>query len=608
MDINFRRLEPLWVLIIFTFAFAYIYPDLFFLIRSPMGGDPLTLKDPTVSWSAFMPAFREFRYELLEHGNLLWSNLRGMGQPILGNTVQGAPLFPLNLALLPLPDQLYWTVMPISRIILISLAAFIIARHIIGLSFMPSLLFALLIGFNTNTLRWMNHPWSNGLLAGLWYFYFLCRVCLASIARNRVWICLGLIVSIFAMVTTGFPEATVMSAIIVVILFLGFAVSHWSTLKRSLSHILLVLILCHLIGFALSAVQVIALLEFIFESRAMELRASYGGGSYDTDRLLAYGLAQLTFFGSGKEHQSLLTFSMGLWGLFFAIRGVITWLSGVIKPGYTGFAIAFLVSMIIFVTKAFGLSELLNQIFISTPILAQSHFPLYFSPMFFIGFAFFSALGLTELLSRQQYSARQNVVSTISSVVAIGVVTFLCLVAFNYFHSLSVSKLNETFLTNPKLESLRTFLLASLLILTLQVASLIKPLQRFSPPRVANYGLGALILALIVLEINNTVPKGFSPIGISQIGPKETTKEAIFQAYSSASLPQHELRSNDIYGNFVGQGLATVDNGVSAILPPNLRLLRLALKVGLIRPYRRIYIRYMQRLNRILIGTATTMM
>jgi hypothetical protein len=66
-----------------------------------------------------MPAFREWRYELLNHGNILWSNLRAFGQPMLGNGVQGAPLFPLNLLLIGLPDSLYWSLMPLLRLVLI---------------------------------------------------------------------------------------------------------------------------------------------------------------------------------------------------------------------------------------------------------------------------------------------------------------------------------------------------------------------------------------------------------------------------------------------------------------------------------------------------------
>ena len=136
----------------------FLLPDLVLMRATPMMGDGMTLKDPNVSWGAFMPALREFRYELLNHGNVLWSNLRATGQPLLGNTVQAAPLFPLNLALIWLPDTSYWSVMPLLRLGLIALVCFLLARRIFGLSISASLAFALVAGFNLNVIRWVNHP------------------------------------------------------------------------------------------------------------------------------------------------------------------------------------------------------------------------------------------------------------------------------------------------------------------------------------------------------------------------------------------------------------------------------------------------------------------
>jgi len=580
METNIRHLETLSVLTLFAAVFAFIYPDLFFLKASPMGGDPSTLKDPTVSWLAFIPAFREFRYELLEHGNLLWSNLRGMGQPILGNTVQGAPLFPLNLILLPLPDQLYWSVMPISRICLICLAAFLIARRIIGMPFAASLLFGLLIGFNVNTVRWINHPWSNGLLAGLWYFYFVCRSCLAATPLSKTWVSIGLIISVFAMVTSGFPEATIMSALIVGVLFIGFAASYWSTLIPKLTHIIGLLLVCHVIGFALSSIQLFSLLEFIYESGAMDLRSGFAGGSYKAEDLLPYSLAQLSFFGVSAAQQSLLTFSMGLWGLFFAIRGVLAVLTGNIKPvdgRYTGFAIAFLVLMVIFVVKAFGLSETLNTLFLSTPILAQSHFPLYFSPLFFIGFAFFAALGLAELVTDKKNVPPTNFISFVSSLVAAFAVICFSLMAIKHFHGMNLWQTWEVLFSKPELLSLKIFIIGSITVLLLQLSKVVKPSQTYSNSKPLIWVLSAVLLVVSIVEIGNTVPKNFSPKDFRLLGVNQNAKNAIYQAYSNAPVPRHELRGTNLYGDFAGQGLATADNGASAILPPQNRLLRIAL-------------------------------
>lgn len=581
-----RRIEILFALLALILAFAYIYPELFFLKLSPMGGNPLTLKDPTVSWSAFMPAFRDFRYELLEHGNLLWSNLRGMGQPILGNTVQGAPLFPLNLALLPLPDSLYWSVMPISRIILIGLGCFMIARRIIGLSFAASLFFALLIGFNINTLRWINHPTSNGLLAGIWYFYFACRICLADTARQKIFAIIGFSVGVFAMITTGFPEAAAMAALLFGILFIGFAINKWHAIKPRLLPIAGLLIGCHIVGLSLSAIQVFALLEYIDFSAAMELRSGYAGGSYKPEDLYPYTLAQLSSFGPSAAHQSLLTFSMGLWGLFFAIRGLISLLTGSFKRisniRLAAFFIAAIASMSLFVAKAFGLSELVKQAFIATPILAESHFPLYFSPLFFICFAIFSAIGLHDFLAGQTMAAQKRrradkVVSIFSTAVGLLVVLSLSVLALDHFHNTPPSEAVGAILSKPSLTALKTFLIAAMSILALQLASIkITPLNHLGTELRAK-ATAVAILALLVFEVSSTVSKVHFKRDFMTLTISKDAQETIQQTFAKAPYPKHELRGANQDGDFVSLGLATLDNGVSAMLPPETRRLRIAL-------------------------------
>ncbi len=581
-----RRIDILFALLALTIAFAYVYPELFFLKLSPMGGNPLTLKDPTVSWSAFMPAFRDFRYELLEHGNLLWSNLRGMGQPILGNTVQGAPLFPLNIVLLPLPDHLYWSVMPISRIILIGLGCFMVARRLIGLSFAASLFFALLIAFNINTLRWINHPTSNGLLAGIWYFYFACRICLADTSRQKTLAILGFSTGVFAMITTGFPEAAAMAALLFGILFVGFSINKWHAIKPRLLPIIGLLIGCHIVGLSLSSIQVFALLEYIDFSAAMELRSGYAGGSYKPEDLYPYTLAQLSSFGPSGSHQRLLTFSMGLWGLFFAIRGLISLLTGrfsrVSNIRLTAFVVAAIVSMSLFVAKAFGLSELVKQAFIATPILAESHFPLYFSPLFFICFAIFSAIGLQDFLAGQRMTGPKNgrtdkVISITSTTIGILVVLTLSILALKYFHNTQPSEAFSAILNKPSLTALKTFLIASISILVLQLASTVfTQLNHLSTDLRAKTAAIA-ILALLVFEVSGTVSKVHFKRDFMTLTISKDAQETIQQTFEKAPYPKHELRGANQDGDFVSLGLATLDNGVSAMLPPETRRLRIAL-------------------------------
>jgi len=576
-----QRFEAIFAFLALCAVFAYVYPELFFLRQSPMGANPLTLKDPTVSWSAFMPAFRDFKYELLEHGNLLWSNARGLGQPILGNTVQGGPLFPLNLVLLPLADSLYWSVMPIMRIILIGLGCFLIARRIIGLSITASLFFALLVCFNINTVRWMNHPWVNGFLAGIWYFYFACRTCLSQTKAEHIIAVIGFSTSVFAMVTTGFPEAAAMSALLFGILFIGFLFANWSLIKPKLLSIATRLLACHVIGFGFSAIQIFALIEFIDVSAAIELRSGFAGGSYESKDLYPYFLAQVSPFGTNKAHQTLLTFSMGLWGLFFAIRGILNLISGNLYRSnalrVTAFTVACSISMSIFIAKAFGLSELVKQIFLVTPVLAESHFPLYFSPLFFVCFGLLAAFGFHDFIHSERKTTLDKFISLTSSILAIVLVVSAGALSLVHFYNIPVTHAADAIFNKPQLAALKTFIIASVPLLLLQLAYYFLGLQQKLNKQLATTVVACALLLLTAHEIDKSVKKVFFNKNFITLGASKDTSKTIKDAIAKAPLPPHELRGANPNGDFILEGLATIDNGVSAILPPESRRLRLAL-------------------------------
>lgn len=577
MDLSLHRQERLLVFAFLVACFAYIFPDLFFLIRSPMEGTTLTLKDPTVSWSAFMPAFREFRYELLNSGNILWSNLRGMGQPILGNGVQGAPLFPLNIILLPLPDSLYWSVMPISRLLLIALAAYMIARKLIGFSIAASLMFALLIGFNINVTRWMNHPWSNGLLAGLWYLYFLCRVSTLNSKPHIGKACLGLTISVFAMISCGFPEASAMSAIIVVFLFGGWWLSHWHELKPSVGKILTLLLSCHFIGLALGSAQLLSLLEFIQHGGSLSLREGFAGGAHDKSNALSYGLAQFSMFWPTGAQQKFLSFSIGLFGLFFVFHGAASLLTSRTTGANTnirlGISLGFVAAMTLFVVKVFALSQTVESFFAATPVLAQSHFPLYFSPLFYMGIAYFAAMGFESLLNASA-SRKAKLSKLFISIAAYCSVLFLCSYTMLYFNNTPHSRFWEVMLTKDGLRHVQVFTVIGATLLFFQASSLLN--WRLSSQR-GLVAVSALVILSIVVELGSSLPKQHAGIDYSLLSPTRASKEALAKALNSVPLPRHELRSNDQNGALAASGIATADNGVSAILSPELRQLRLSL-------------------------------
>ena len=73
------------------------------------------LQDPAVSHWVFVPGIKTLRYELFNHLNILWSNLRGLGMPILVNDVQAAPMYPLTLLLIWVPGEYFWNVFVLAR-------------------------------------------------------------------------------------------------------------------------------------------------------------------------------------------------------------------------------------------------------------------------------------------------------------------------------------------------------------------------------------------------------------------------------------------------------------------------------------------------------------
>ena len=91
------------------------------------------------------------------------------------------------------------------------------------------------------------------------------------------------------------------------------------------------------------------------------------------------------------------------------------------------------------------------------------------------------------------------------------------------------------------------------------------------------YIIPTVILAALVLELNLNLPKGFYHRDPQRINPQLMYSQTLSQALKNSPVPLHELRGRDINGEFAGLGLATIDNGASAILPVEFRALRLSL-------------------------------
>lgn len=560
-----------------TFCFAVILPDLFFLRLSPMGGYPSAIKDPTVSWAAFMPAFREFRYELFENGNILWSNLRSLGLPLLGNGIQGAPLFPLNLSLIWLPDSLYWSVMPILRVILIGLGAYLLSRRVLGLSLAASLCFALLAGFNVNVMRWINHPWQNGLLAGIWYTYFCCTLFIHNKQKRTIlfWHWLGLVVAVFGMITNGFPEASALAALLALFLFIAFMVTHWSDYRSSLFRPFVLIVLAHIVGLSLSAIQIFALLEFIDVGAAMELREGFIGGTFKAQETVPFILSQFSHFWVTPELLKYLNFSIGLFGTFFLVRGLCLWLKISQRPWI---GVACLLMMALYIVKSFGLLSVVESAFANIPVLAQSHFPLYFSPLFYFGAAYFVALGVESYIKTFDDTMTQRLIDVCVSSLAILVVLALCVWNIAYFVDLPWFGLIE-FIFTEQLQHFLVFIIGITFLVGYQFLNLFDrfSIWKLTKRLTSSLILGTLLVSCFIAEMSISHFDRHARIDNRSLGLNKDLNSTFDEAVENTPYPRHELRSNDRNGDFVGYGIATIDNGVSAILPPDQRRIRINL-------------------------------
>src|SRR5450830_804053 len=157
-----------------------LYPAIVFFIASPMFGRSWTLQDPNVSSFNFIPGLDVVRFELLQNANILWSSLRNFGTPILANEVQAAPLFPLTLGLIWLPEPYFWNALVTLRLLLLAMGTYLVGLRILKCERLGAIVFTLLFAYSVYVCRWINHPWQNGLLAGVWMIYFSGRAIVFS--------------------------------------------------------------------------------------------------------------------------------------------------------------------------------------------------------------------------------------------------------------------------------------------------------------------------------------------------------------------------------------------------------------------------------------------
>ncbi len=85
------------------------------------------------------------------------------------------------------------------------------------------------------------------------------------------------------------------------------------------------------------------------------------------------------------------------------------------------------------------------------------------------------------------------------------------------------------------------------------------------------------LVVWLVFELSHTLPKQHLSKDDWRFRINDGFAEAINKASSLSDRPIYELRGNDANGKYVGFGLATINNGVSAIMPTDQRLNRTTL-------------------------------
>ncbi len=564
-------------------VFGYIQPDIFWLRVSPMNGDGWSIKDPTVSWAAFMPSFREFKYELFHNANILWSNLRAMGQPMLGNGVQGAPLFPLSLALIWLPDQLFWTVMPMTRIFLIGVMLFLLARNFFNFPVAAALVFALLAAYNINVFRWINHPWTNGALSGVWYLYFMLRITFAqgfSPTRQTLH-AIGLVLGIIGMVTNGFPEASALFAIIAAAVYLAIVLARFGEVLPSIASITKVMLLLHFVGFALCSVQIIALLEYIDYTQIMGLREGYISGTWQAKDAHPYALSQFSIFWKTEAQRRYLSFTVGVFGAYMALQGLLCLLMDFRKNGkvitFTG--IAFILTMTLFAVKGFGLSDTVEWVFSKTPVLDVSHFPLYFSPLFYFGSAFFAALGLRAYFHSPSESKSYHAIKAVWALASFAIIVRTIEAYAQHFSNMKPRNFWINQLHGESFDFLWPLLpiVGGLIAFHIINAIRLRFLLVLAPYKLVAFLGSTLVLAGITLEQRHIVKGTYAGLDSRVLFRNDEELALLNQALEESGLERHQLRTRNQTGDYVQYGIATIDNGASAMLPPDLRRIRIAM-------------------------------
>ena len=539
----------------------FFYPQFVVFEMTPMHAKGWELSDPSVSWANFKPSFRVFQYELYNNFNVLWSSLRTMGMPMLANDIQAAPLFPLTLIFSWLHEDIFWNVYVSARLVLLGFGSYLLVRRFFNFERLVSIVFIISFVYALYVMRWMNNPWQNGLLSGVWYLYFLCLITEQSYRYSfkRIIVFAGMVLTVIMMVTCGFPEASVMSAILVVLTYVPFIIYRTKNKEIAWKPYIQDLLLAHLVGFALSSVQIIAIVELLAASESHRFVGLRQYGAADLIPFFAETLTRFTEAGPSLYSDSRTYLGLIPLTLFFLGLGTTAYNFRKFGPGEIGAVLCG-----VFITfKMFAIGpSWFNELVAKPPVLRESYFYVYFFSIFLWFFSFFIARGFQQLCNIPAadilHSNRSWRILLLFAVLAI--LTLLWFAAplvtgKNLWHLLIVDK-------HPVL--LKVLILFSFFALTLQAWLY---LNKYKIMRLL---VPCSFLLLIMVENRFTLPKDF----YAWRATDNTQLENVLKHLQTYDTPLNESRIIDRNGTYVSHGLATIDTGATPLLPRRTQVFR----------------------------------
>jgi hypothetical protein len=553
-----RRLslaETFYLMVALNFV---LYPGIFLFLQSPMIGNSWTLGDPSVSIQNFIPGIKTLKFELFENANVLWSSLRNMGAPVLANEVQVGPLYPLTLAFIWVPEPYFWNATTIARLILMWVGTFLIASEILKLHTMPALVFTIIFAGSMFVARWINHPWQNGFVAGIWFLFFAARALELSRTdwgARRFFTTLGIAVSSYALITCGFPEASVMAALLSLLviapMFVAFAVSRppavfiarlfqdWASGVLS--------------GALLASPQIFALLEHIAQT-APDFRSVIGLHQFPS---LSEFLYAVTRFGRGPPAGEMIQI-FGLIPLTLFVVGVLSRLAR-LRTFDTLDAISVLTITFYFL-KCFPIWPSFNEWVGALPLLRQSWFTVYFLPIFLFGFALLSARGAEFIFSQL---GRRKISGLLLVLILSGalVVTLI-------------------WLAGTQAQSIEIRYLAPILIIFALFFSVMG--IAVAHPRNAKILAWCCVMTIILLLVESyfNKPVSFADYRSTRYRAMTSTDDighTIINRTRELNIEGQNLRESSEAGSYLQLGLATIDNGAPAILTERAQIFRTSL-------------------------------